>query len=283
MKFAVCNDVYEDESIFQIIEHAARIGYDGIELAPFTLTQDVPAFPPGEQRRIAACARDNGIELMGLHWLLTRPEGLHITTPDAAVRTRTLDFFRKLIEIAVNTGATVLTLGSPGQRSYPDGTTHEQAVDRLVDFFRTLLPELEQAGLRVGLEPLEPEVTNFMYRTGETCEIVDRLAAPAIGMTMDTHFIRWECETHGGTVRDVFDRVGPRLVHVHIQDDNNDAPGTGNADFTGLAAELDRIEWDGYVCMETFPHPGKLPGPRCAEAGIRFMKHVLGQEERSRR
>ena len=40
-----------------------------------------------ELRRIAA---DHGIEITGLHWLLVTPKGLSITSPDDAVRARSM-------------------------------------------------------------------------------------------------------------------------------------------------------------------------------------------------
>ena len=39
---------------------------------------------------------DAGLETIGLHWLLAKTEGLHLTSPDPAVRRRTADYLEGL-------------------------------------------------------------------------------------------------------------------------------------------------------------------------------------------
>lgn len=276
MKFGICNDVYRDWKITDSITHAAGLGYQGIELAPFTLTDDVARWPISGQKDVAQCASDHGVEILGLHWLLVTPEGLHVSAPDEKVRSTTRDFFKKLIEIAVNTGGKVLTLGSPQQRNFSPPDTHADAVARMAEFFRGLSPELEASGVVVGLEPLEPDVTNVMTRTNETMEIVGAIGSPNVGVTLDTHFLRWEDETHGVSCRAAFDAVGGSLTHCHIQDDNSAAPGTGGADFSDYVQEIRRIDWKGWISLETFPRDDLPPPDTIAEATMRFFQRTLG-------
>ncbi len=272
MKFAICNEMYSKCSIFEVIEHAAKLGYHGVELAPFTLTEDVASFPVQEQRRIAGYAHDKGIAIAGMHWLFVTPKGLHLTSADKSVRQRTLDFFRKLMEIGVNTGGRILTLGSPGQRSYSKGETEEEAFKRTVDFFAELAPELESQQLLVCLEPLEDDVTNFITSTSSAERIVQAVASPSLGITLDTHFLRWEGEKHSISAAEAFRIAGSSLGHLHIQDDNSRAPGTGNADFTEFIAAVKEIGWQGYISMETFAGEKVGEGEKMAAEGISFLK-----------
>ena len=272
MKFGICNEMYVGQPVGEVIEHAAGLGYHGIELAPFALADEVEAMTVAAQRSIAKCAEDNGIEILGLHWLLASPDGLNITAPDAAVRARTLKFFRKLIEIAVNTGGRILTFGSPNQRSFGEGQSRETASARAVDFFSELAPELEAADVTVALEPLEPELTNFITRTSEACDVARAIGSKAIGITLDTHFLRWECAAHGGTYLDAMRRAGPRLAHLHIQDDNSLAPGTGTADFSDYVAAVREIQWAGYVSFEAFGVAEKGRGEELAEQCMAFFR-----------
>ena len=272
MKFGICNEMYSKCSIFEVIEHAAKLGYHGVELAPFTLTEDVASFPVQEQRRIAGYAHDTGIAIAGMHWLFVTPKRLHLTSADKSVRQRTLDFFRKLMEIGVNTGGRILTLGSPGQRSYSKGETEAEAFKRTVDFFAELAPELESLELLVCLEPLEDDVTNFITSTSSAKRIVQDVASPCLGITLDTHFLRWEGEKHSISVADAFRIAGSSLGHLHIQDDNSRAPGTGNADFTEFIAAVKEIGWQGYISMETFAGEEAGEGEKMAAEGISFLK-----------
>lgn len=272
MKFGICNEMYLNLSIFEVIDHAAKLGYHGVELAPFTLTEDVASFPVEEQRRIAGYAHDKGIAIAGMHWLFVTPKGLHLTSADKSVRRRTLDFFRKLMEIGVNTGGRILTLGSPAQRSYSRGETEAEAFKRTVDFFAELASELESLELLVCLEPLEDDVTNFITSTSSAERIVKAIGSPSMGVTLDTHFLRWEAEKHSISAADAFRIAGSSLGHLHIQDDNSRAPGTGNADFTEFIAAVKEIGWQGYISMETFAGEKAGEGEKMAAAGISFLK-----------
>jgi len=272
MKFAICNEMYSKRSIFEVIEHAAKLGYHGVELAPFTLTEDVASFPVQEQRRIAGYAHDKGIAIAGMHWLFVTPEGLHLASADKSVRQRTLDFFRKLMEIGLNTGGRILTLGSPGQRSYSRGETEGEAFKRTVDFFAELAPVLESMELLVCLEPLEDDVTNFITSTSSAEKIVKAVDSPSMGITLDTHFLRWEGKKHSVSVAEAFRIAGSSLGHLHIQDDNSRAPGTGNADFTDFIAAVKKIDWQGYISMETFAGEKEGEGEKMAAEGISFLK-----------
>ena len=270
IKFGLCNELFTDRSVFKTIEYAAHLGYHGIEIAPYTLTDDLLSFPVDEQKKIAQCAADYGIEVIGLHWLLTKPEGLHLTTADKTVRQKTLDFFKKLIEINTNAGGRIMTLGSPYQRNFADSETQPIAAERTIKFFTELISELESTGSVVALEPLETEYTNFMTRTEETCKIIDEVDSKSVGITLDTHFLRWESSKFDMSIADIFERVGHRLVHLHIQDDNMGPPGTGTADFSEFITVVKQIGWNSYVSMETFDQ--HAPGEQIAKEGVNFMK-----------
>lgn len=119
MRLALCNEVlapmaFEDQCVF-----AAALGYDGLELAPYTLADTPQAIDTARRAAIRRAARDAGIAVSGLHWLLARPDGLSITSSDAAVRARTLEHMHRLIdlcaELGVGAGAR-LARAAPDQR-----------------------------------------------------------------------------------------------------------------------------------------------------------------------
>ena len=90
MKFAICNEQFEGWAFDRVCQFVRQAGYDGLELAPFTLAGvDHRRFPPTRAPSCRQQAADAGVEILGLHWLLAKTEGFHLTSPDAEVRRRT--------------------------------------------------------------------------------------------------------------------------------------------------------------------------------------------------
>jgi sugar phosphate isomerase/epimerase len=256
---------------YAIVDRTAELGYQGLELAPFTLSEDLLTYPAREQRALSLYAQDRGVELLGLHWLLRSPSGLHIASNNRDTRKRTVDFFFKVLEIATNTGAKVLTLGSPKQRSFENSVCRKEAVKRAVDFLSLFVPALESEEMILSLEPLETEFTNFLNRTEEAVELAETIGSRSIGITLDTHFLRWEKQIHGTSIRDAFRIAGKRLVHLHIQDDNRKAPGMGRDDFSEFIAAVNEIGWNRYISMETFICEVEAEAEEIARQGIGFL------------
>ena len=96
--------MFEGWKIDDVLQYAARIGYDAVEIAPFTLAESVEQIPASERQRIREAAATAGVEIAGIHWVLVKPEGLYINTPDEAVRQRTADYFVALTHFCADLG-----------------------------------------------------------------------------------------------------------------------------------------------------------------------------------
>ena len=79
MKYAICNETFQNWSFDETCRAVAEAGYEGIELAPFTFTDDVRRFDTPARTQLLKTARDFGLTITGLHWLLLTPKGLSIT------------------------------------------------------------------------------------------------------------------------------------------------------------------------------------------------------------
>ena len=121
MRLALCNEVLRDRDFAAQCAYAAALGYDALEVAPFTLGDDPLALPPSRAREVRRAASDAGIAISGLHWLLVKPEGLSVTSPDPAVRARTIESMRSLVALCAELGGRYLVHGSPAQRRTPVG------------------------------------------------------------------------------------------------------------------------------------------------------------------
>src|SRR5918992_2368194 len=117
MRFAICNELFEGWAFDRVCRFVKSVGYDGLELAPFTLAPLITDLDASGRRDLRRQAADAGVEIIGLHWLLARTEGFYLTSPDTAVRARTADYLVALAETAADLGGDLMVFGSPKQRS----------------------------------------------------------------------------------------------------------------------------------------------------------------------
>src|ERR1700730_2486128 len=133
MGIALCNEVLAGMALEWQCEVAAALGYDGLEIAPFTLDASPEKISTAQAAKIRATVEASGLVVTGLHWLLVKPDGLSLTDPDAAVRAHTLEVMVYLVGLCAELGGAVLVHGSPKQRRIAAGETHAVALARLRD------------------------------------------------------------------------------------------------------------------------------------------------------
>lgn len=269
MQFAVCNEFYEGWEVPRICEHAQGCGYAGIEFAPFTLAEDPTTLTESDAERAGRAARDAGLEVVGLHWLLAKPDGLHLTTPDAAVRARTVEFLRHLARLCAAAGGSVMVFGSPKQRDVPDGESHDDAFARARDGLRAVCETAGPLGVRLALEPLGPEETNFLVTCAETVKLIEAVDHDACRLHLDVKAMSTEADPVPKVIAD----FAGHMAHFHANDPNRRGPGFGDVDFVPIFKALGETGYDGFVSVEVFdfsPDPETI-----ASESIAYMRDCL--------
>lgn len=274
MRFAICNETFAPLGAAspwpweKICRFLAETGYDGVELAPFTFADDIRNVNPVRRREIRAVASDNGLAIVGVHWLLVSPPGLHIHTVDPGRRRKTLDYLRALIEFAGDVGAPTLVLGSPKARSIEDGD-RAGARERTIETLMTLVPDLKAAGAVLCPEALPGPEADFLLTQSEAMEIVDAVGCPQIAGMLDVKSMCSEPEGPAALCR----RWGGRVVHVHANDANRRGPGFGDTDFRAIADALRDSGYDGPVSVEVFDYS---PDPQTiARESLRHLQECF--------
>src|SRR4051794_27837831 len=113
MKYAICNETFEGWDHAKVCRSAAELGYTGLEVAPFTLAPRVTDVTADQRKKLRAEAENAGLQIIGLHWLLAKTEGLMLTSPDAGVRQRTADYLVELAKCCRDLGGDLMVFGSP--------------------------------------------------------------------------------------------------------------------------------------------------------------------------
>ena len=62
MKFTTCNEYFTDWPIEEVFDYAADLGYEAVEIAPFTLADSVEDIPASRRAQIRAAAERAGVE-----------------------------------------------------------------------------------------------------------------------------------------------------------------------------------------------------------------------------
>ncbi len=254
MKFAICNEMFGDWPWSQGLSLARSIGYTGVEVAPFTLgiyAHDISSNQRKEYRRTVS---DHGMEIIGLHWLLAKTEGFHLTTEDVSIRRKTADYLKSLVELCSDLGGNLMVLGSPLQRNFPTTMTHDQAMANAVDVLRQVVPELAARNIRIAIEPLGPQEGNFLNRAAQARDLIAKLESPQVRLHLDIKAMSSEGEPIEKIIRD----NAEWMIHFHANDPNRLGPGMGDVDQRPIFKALNEIGYRDWVSVEVFDY---APGP----------------------
>ena len=272
MHIALCNEVIAALPFEQQCEFAAALGYDGLEVAPFTLGEDPHRIGAQQRTSIRNAARNAGVTITGLHWLLIKPAGLSITTDDKEVRRQTLDVMRRLIGLCADLDGRVLVHGSPVQRRLPEGPDAAAARRRGEAAFAEIAEDAARAGVVYCIEPLSRHETNFINHVAEAAALVERVGSPALRTMID-------CSAAGLTETEpvvaLIERWLPTglVAHIQVNDRNRRGPGQGEDRFAPVFATLKHLRYAGVVAVEPFEY---VPdGTSAAAHAIGYIRGIL--------
>ena len=272
MRIALCNEVLAGMPLERQCEYAARLGYDGLEIAPFTLSASPQKISAAEAAKIRATVEASGLVVTGLHWLLVKPEGLSLTDPDTAVRARTIEVMIRLTALCAELGGAVLVHGSPKQRQIAPGETHALALARLQDGLAQVASAATKAGVIYCIEPLSRNETALVNTVAEAAELVRSIDQPGLRTMID-------CSAAGLTetcpIPSLIDRWLPTglIAHIQVNDPNRRGPGQGEMKFAPILAALKRHDYAGTIAVEPFDY---LPdGPAVTAFSAGYMRGLL--------
>ncbi|MFL5516877.1 MAG: sugar phosphate isomerase/epimerase family protein [Gemmatimonadales bacterium] len=266
-RFAICNETFGDWPWERVCRFVAEVGYDGIEIAPFTFAESVEQISPGRRREIQQVADDAGLPIVALHWLLASPKGLHIHTRDDAVRRRTVEYLRALVHFAGDLGAERMIFGSPAQRRL-EGGDRAGAWERTAASYRQVMPDLEARGVILCQEALPAPEADFIMTAAEAAQLVREIDHPNFRMMLDVKSMCSEQAPPAETVR----RYAALSRHFHANDANRRGPGFGDTDFKPIAAALKETGYADWVSVEVFDYS---PDPETiARESLRYLREA---------
>ena len=271
IKISICNELFQGWPIEKVFQYAAQLGYDGVEIAPYTLADSVTEIPPKRRKAIRLAAEENGIEIAGLHWLLAKPEGLSINHPDEIIRIRTQEYMEALIHFCADIGGKILVHGSPHQRTVQEGWDLQESWNFAKETFRVCLKTAQKRNVLYCIEPLAHVNTNFINTVAEAIRLVKEMRHPNFKMVFDCRSASIEERSASEALLRAFD--SGYLRHVHVNDANGRGPGFGETDFTPILKNLVKNGYKDYISVEVFDFS---PDPlTVASRSIGYLKGIL--------
>jgi sugar phosphate isomerase/epimerase len=267
-RFAICNETFGDWPLDVALQTAARLGYTGWEVAPFMLNTDARQITTAERAAYRTAVESAGLQIIGLHWLLAKTTGFHLTTSDVAIRKQTALYFRELIRLCADLGGELMVLGSPLQRNRSADLTLEQAHENAAELLQSLHDDLEKANVRIALEPLGPEEGNFLNTADEARLLKQRIASDRIGLHLDVKAM----STEPTPVVDIIRKHADWMIHFHANDPNRRGPGMGEVDFEPILNTLKAVHYEGWISVEVFDY--SLGAEALASQSIATLKRL---------
>ncbi len=268
MKIALCNEVLREQPFEEQCTQAARMGYDALEIAPFTLSDEPHHLSADAVAKTRSAVADAGLQVSGLHTLMQTPAGLSITANDDTIAVKTRDVGKRLISLCAELGGRYLVHGSAPQRNLQTG--HQDASrKRAFTYFEAMAKAAEQAKVIYCIEPLSPDLTNYVNTVAEAAEIVDQIASPSLKTMIDCcHATRSE---KTGIPALLWQYVSSgRIAHIHANDPSRRGPGQGTLDFAGIVQAIRDTGYKGVIGVEPFVY--EPDGLTCAEQSIKYLR-----------
>lgn len=272
MKFAICQELYENWDWKKQCVFSAGLGYTGMELAPFTLAGRIGEVSQETRAEYRQIAEDHGLQIIGLHWLLAKTEGLHLTASDAAVRKATSDYLIELGQACADFGGTLMVFGSPFQRNVEDGMAAEQAMANAAEVFKAALPAFADRGVEICMEPLTPKETDFINTCAQATELIEMVDEPNFTLHQDVKAMLGAEEK---SIPELIAEYDGKVGHFHVNDTNLLGPGMGETDYKPILKALNESSYHGWVSVEVFDY--KPGAENIARQSIEYLQSTLAE------
>lgn len=248
-RFSVCNEIYKDFKFQDACRHMKHLGYEGIEIAPFTLAESPREISQSDRKEYRRIMAEEGLSFVGLHWLMVSPEGLHVTTGDTTQRAKSWQHIHDLVDLCADLGQHgVMVFGSPKQRNTVGGMPPQEAVGIFTEELAKVAPHAQEQDVRILVEALPKSQSDVINTLDEAMSVVRAIGSPAVQTMFDTHNAEDETEPHSELIRKYFRHI----AHVHVNEMDGREPGTGDYDFKSLLETLLELNFNGWVSLEAF-------------------------------
>ncbi|MBO5496233.1 MAG: sugar phosphate isomerase/epimerase [Oscillospiraceae bacterium] len=252
MILSACTAAFGMADLKTIIDTAAKIGYDAVEI---TAALHTPVdTTPQRRREVKGYLRDAGVTCSGLHYIFDGT--LRLLSQDAEMMKKSVDYLNKVVDLAADFEAPTVIVGSGGiTRNFEPGWDRPQSIACMQEVLHTVGDHAGEKGVILAVEAINRYETQFLNTMQEASEFVLQIDHPNVRTMADTYHMNIEEKDPAESVR----RYGYLLQNLHLADSNRMAPGDGHFDFKSVVQALKDIGYSKVCSYEVFGlYPWKL-------------------------
>lgn len=226
----------------EIFGLTADVGFDGIEVSLYAQ----PDIDPGAMR---AAAKSCGLEILVSTGVPTEADP---SSPDRLVREAAVSYLTDCLQTTAEMGATLLGgLTYAPWMHFPDDADPIAARERVIETLAKVAPVAERLGVVLCLEAVNRFETYVLNTAEQGLAVVAAIGSDSVALQLDTFHLNIEEADAPAAIRATANRLG----HFQVADNDRSVPGNGSIDFAAIGQALDAIDYDGWISLETFPHP----------------------------
>lgn len=217
-----------------------EIGYDAIEL-------QIADPADTDESNLQRILDEVGFDLIAIQTGTTYySHGNCLSSPDAAVRKRTIDLLNRFVEFAARFSS-ILVFGSLQGRT-TDEPEYPVGMGRIVEAVSKVGKYATVKGVVLAYEPVNHLETAYCNTIEQVEHVVRTLNLPGVQMMIDTFHMNIEEQSMTDCFRDIKDLI----KHVHLSDTNRDILGRGHWDCQAFFETLREIDYDGYCSVGVY-------------------------------
>lgn len=228
-----------DDQLFPVLEQIKSCGYDGVEIPIFNTDSSVWA---SWRKKL------DELQLSRVAVTINGPDA-HQISSDAAMRKSTLERNKRALDCAAVLGSELLT--GPFHSAlgvFTGKASTQQERDWAKENLYQLADYAKQYGIVLGLEYLNRFESYLVTTTDELIQLVDEINHPNCKLMFDSFHANIEEQNMAAAIQ----RMGNRLVHVQLSENDRGVLGRGHVDFTAILNALDQIGYNGMISVEAF-------------------------------
>jgi D-psicose/D-tagatose/L-ribulose 3-epimerase len=230
-----------DTNLPPLLDRIAGLGFDAVEL---------PLENPGDFTAGTARAALAGTGLKPFVIGAMAP-GRELVRAEGQAVQATQDYLRACIDLAYELGAPSVCgpfYAHTGRVWRMTAAERAEAYRQLRANLAPLAAQAAEAGVVLGIEPLNRYETSLINTVEQALEALEPLLGNGVGLALDSYHLQIEERSSAAAIR----AAGRHLVHLQVCGNDRGAPGGDQTDWPGIIEALDAVGYAGPLNIESF-------------------------------